>query len=324
MGFAVSSTVFWPVVRLVVELRGTIAPIFHFFQHFHKQHRSLIFPPFEPIPATGRTSTPCLRSAAGRDRRRHAKNPSGSNCKAVTASFTSSPYRNAAYLADKLGKTIYAMDGRSCAAGLQTISSIANLPRGMKAVAKHVMEIQPTRGTVVQESFYNAVGTLSDACNNLVLDSLTNGLKATIWAGAKNIVDPDKRTKMGHAGRLGTLQRIKAVFDYLNNVDGLNSLSSAYGNLYSLTPFLTQALLTQNAITYDTKTAFTQYDRAHFDYMVANTITWITPKLAEEATYWASATAATYYGATTAQNNLALVRNLGKMTWAAIIMTWLV
>jgi hypothetical protein len=107
-------------------------------------------------------------------------------------------------------------------------------------------------------------------------------------------------------------QRIEAVFDYLNNVDEQNALSSAYGDLHSLTPFLIQALLTKSTITYDTKTAFTEYALAHFDSMVANAITWATPKIAEEAMYWASAAAATYYRATTAQNNLCLVQNLAK------------
>lgn len=44
-----------------------------------------------------------------------------------------------------------------------------------------ILTAVPSGGEYVSQTFYNALGTLENTDNNLVLDSLTNGLKATIW-----------------------------------------------------------------------------------------------------------------------------------------------
>ncbi|KAK3936683.1 hypothetical protein QBC46DRAFT_452559 [Diplogelasinospora grovesii] len=324
-----------------------------------------------------------LEKRAGSRPQGICKNPPGKNRKAVMTSLSSSPYRNVKVLVETYGTAIIGLDGRACAAGIQTWNSIASIPKGMKPVAEHVMEIQfvksffqgmrdgttpgggslstgqlswvlfnqsnPAQATIfaswssvlsngpsldgtVYKSFYNVLGTLSDTSNNLMLDSLTNGLKATIYrltslpsganrAGAKNIVAASKWDTTGHAARLGTFNRIKAVFDYINTADAQNSLSTAYGKIHSLCVYLTAALSNNNQINYDTTTAFTEFSRAQFSYMVTNVQNWITSKLADEATYWGSAAAAKFYGQVTADINLARVQSLQTLSWLKITTT---
>lgn len=129
---------------------------------------------------------------------------------------------------------------------------------------------------------------------------------------------------MTPVGRLGKLNRIRAVFDYLNSAEAQTSLSTTYSTIRVTCAFLTRALKGNNNITYDTQAAFTEFFRAHMDYMVANVRNWITSRLADEAAFWASGAAANAYGSAAAATNLGRVQALQSLNWLKITTNWLV
>jgi hypothetical protein len=130
---------------------------------------------------------------------------------------------------------------------------------------------------------------------------------------------------MSHVKRLGSFNRVQAVFAYLNTNEGQAALSATYGKLSSLSTFLTQALSVNNQISYDAKQALLEFSKAHFEYMVFNTENWITSKLAEEAAFWGSGLAAASFPQSTVQTNLNQVQALQALGgWLKIDTSWLV
>ena len=71
----------------------------------------------------------------------------------------------------------------------------------------------PGVGNSMEETVYIVLGASNSFANFQIREAGLNGLKATIWAGAKNIIAPDTWSGMSHQERYKALQEIVNVFE---------------------------------------------------------------------------------------------------------------
>ena len=143
----------------------------------------------------------------------------------------------------------------------------------------------PAVGSSMEETVYSVLGTSSNLNNFQICEAGLNGLKATIWAGAKNIIAADTWSGMSHQERYKALQEIVNVFDYLNLPGSQDALEASYNGMNTAWRQFGSAVASQTN-NYDFTTAFKEWNTAQFQTMVKVATDFITTQIAPEIKYW--------------------------------------
>lgn len=134
-------------------------------------------------------------------------------------------------------------------------------------------------------------------------------------AGAKSVIGSAKWKGASHKERLGLLQTVRIVFDYMNTADAQASLKYVYGKTLTTCELFQKVLKATNAVDFDVPAAWKEFATANFSQMSANVINWIekdnSALVNAEIAYWNGINTAD------AAANLLALRN-----WVASYNTW--
>lgn len=157
-------------------------------------------------------------------------------------------------------------------------------------------------GSTPEEAIFNTFGTSSDTTNLLILDRLTNSVKASAWSLFTNIVGVNKWKAASHASRVELLLRIQqGLVDYLNTPGAQAALKHTYDAQQAIwKAFDVAAGSASSAVQQLPSGSFVGQHRAWYEdfflYFEGNIADFLHDKLVQEIKYWASPAAVKDYG----------------------------
>lgn len=166
-------------------------------------------------------------------------------------------------------------------------------------------------GSTPEEAIFNTFGTSSDTSNILILDRLTNSVKASAWSLFTNIVGDNKWKAASHASRVELLLRIQqGLIDYLNTPAAQAGLKHTYDAQQAIWKAFDVAAGSASSAVQQLPggASFVGQHRAWYEdfflYFEGNIADFLHDKLVQEISYWASPTAVRDYGAKAAKEVL--------------------
>lgn len=166
-------------------------------------------------------------------------------------------------------------------------------------------------GSTPEEAIFNTFGTSSDTSNILILDRLTNSVKASAWSLFTNIVGVNKWKAASHASRVELLLRIQqGLISYLNTPAAQTALQHTYDAQQAIWKAfdVAAASVSSGLQQLPGGNSFVGQHRAWYEdfflYFEGNIGDFLHDKLVSEISYWASPTAVRDYGAKAAKEVL--------------------
>ncbi|MCJ1270850.1 hypothetical protein MMC22_010747 [Lobaria immixta] len=174
-------------------------------------------------------------------------------------------------------------------------------------------------GSTPEEAIFNTFGTSSDTSNILILDRLTNSVKASAWSLFTNIVGVNKWKAASHASRVELLLRIQqGLIGYLNTPAAQAGFKHTYDAQQAIWKAFDVAAASASSAVQQLPggNSFVGQHRAWYEdfflYFEGNIADFLHDKLVEEISYWASPTAVRDYGAKAAKEVLTTLK--GRLT----------
>ncbi|KAJ6086050.1 glycoside hydrolase family 18 protein [Penicillium sp. IBT 16267x] len=155
-------------------------------------------------------------------------------------------------------------------------------------------------GSTPAESVAMALGSSSDINNLQILESPTNGLKASAWQLFKNIVSDERFNRQSPGGKIDFINRLyETLPGYLNHADVQDSLEYGYNAIKSAMEALDQAAQFNANVSPITGSSFSLAWRAYasdfFQQMEGNLQVFVKARINEVLPYWSSSAAIKLY-----------------------------